>query len=72
MPASAIFRVMGRPKKWRESTLARLAAGTLDRIKAALGDGEHKTDFIRTAIERELRRREGKERKPKRCHSSSG
>ena len=33
-------------------------AGTLDRIDAALEDGEKRADFIRDAVERELRRRE--------------
>jgi hypothetical protein len=37
---------------------AKFAAGTLDRIAAALADGEERTAFIREAVERELARRE--------------
>lgn len=37
---------------------ARFAAGTFDRITAVLGDGEDRTDFVREAVDRELKRRE--------------
>ena len=40
-------------------TPARLPAGTLDRIEAVLRRDERRADFIRAAIERELKRREG-------------
>jgi predicted DNA-binding protein len=51
---------MGRPKINEEQTPARLPAGTLARIDAALDDGEKRADLIREAIERELKRRERK------------
>jgi metal-responsive CopG/Arc/MetJ family transcriptional regulator len=49
---------MGRKQINQEQTPARLPAGTLDRIDAVLDDGENRSDFIRSAIERELKRRE--------------
>ena len=53
------FRPMGRPRINEDHTPARLPAGTLDRIEAVLREREKRADFIRTAIERELKRREG-------------
>jgi hypothetical protein len=44
---------MGRPRQWDENMTARFP-----RMLAALKDGETKTDFIREAVERELKRRE--------------
>jgi hypothetical protein len=49
---------MGRPRINEDHTPARLPAGTLDRIEAVLRKRERRADFIRAAIERELRRRE--------------
>lgn len=49
---------MGRTKKWEEDMQARFAKGTFDRIAAVLGDEEERTDFVREAVERELKRRE--------------
>lgn len=49
---------MGRKKINEEQTPARLPAGTLDRIDSVLIDGEKRSDLIREAIEREVRRRE--------------
>ena len=49
---------MGRKKQWPERVGAKFAAGTFDRIAAALADGEERTAFIREAVERELARRE--------------
>jgi hypothetical protein len=37
---------------------ARFPEGTFDRIQAVLKDDEDRTDFVREAVERELRRRE--------------
>jgi hypothetical protein len=54
------FRLMGRPRINEDHTPARLPAGTLDRIEAVLRKRERRADFIRAAIERELRRREGR------------
>jgi len=39
--------------------MARFPKGTLDRIKTALRKGESQADFVREAVELELRRREG-------------
>ena len=48
----------GRPKINEEQTPARLPAGTLDRIDGVLADREKRANFIRAAVERELKRRE--------------
>ncbi len=48
---------MGRKKRWAEDMVARFPEGTFDRIKAVLTDGEDRTDFVRDAVERELKRR---------------
>lgn len=50
----------GRPKKWSEDMQARFPAGTFERIEAVLEKDEDRTDFVRAAVERELRRRERK------------
>jgi hypothetical protein len=42
-----------------DKTIARFPKGTLDRIKTILRDGESQADFMREAVELELRRREG-------------
>lgn len=49
---------MGRKKLWEEDMQARFAKGTLKRMEAALEKGETKTDLVREAVERELKRRE--------------
>lgn len=49
---------MGRKQINHEQTPARFAEGTLARIDAVLSDREKRSDFIRTAVEQELRRRE--------------
>lgn len=49
---------MGRKRINDEQTPARFPAGTLDRIDAALEDGEKRSDLIREAVDRELKRRE--------------
>ena len=51
---------MGRKKRWAEDMQARFPEGTFDRIEAVLAEDEDRTDFIREAVERELRRRERK------------
>jgi hypothetical protein len=38
---------------------ARFPDGTFSRIAAVLASGEDRTDFVRTAVENELDRREG-------------
>lgn len=49
---------MGRKRQWAEDMVARFAAGTFARIAAAVLPGEDRTDFVRAAVERELRARE--------------
>jgi hypothetical protein len=49
---------MGRKMLYPDKIIAPLPAGSLDRIKAVLQEGEDKTDLLREAIERELKRRE--------------
>lgn len=52
---------MGRTKRWAEDMQARFSEGTFDRIEAVLTGDEDRTDFIREAVERELKRRERRE-----------
>lgn len=47
----------GRKKQFTERLQLPLADGTTARIDSALDDGEVRLDFIRAAIERELKRR---------------
>lgn len=49
---------MGRKQINHEQTPARFPEGTLARIDAVLDDGEKRSDLIREAVERELKRRE--------------
>jgi hypothetical protein len=49
---------MGRKQINHEQTPARFPEGTLDRIDAILEEGEGRADFIRKAVEKELKRRE--------------
>ncbi len=51
---------MGRMKRWAEDMQARFPEGTFDRIEAVLAENEDRTDFVREAVERELKRRERK------------
>jgi metal-responsive CopG/Arc/MetJ family transcriptional regulator len=51
---------MGRKQINHEQIPARLPEGTLDRMDAVLGEGEKRSDLIREAVERELKRRERK------------
>jgi len=55
---AAIRPRMGRKLRWPERVMAKLAAGTLERIAAVLEKGEERTAFLREAIEREIERRE--------------
>lgn len=54
---------MGRKKQWAEDMQARFAEGTFTRISAVLRDGEDRTDFVRTAVEREIDAREREARR---------
>jgi hypothetical protein len=48
---------VGRKLEWPEKFLTSFAAGTLERVRAALADGEDVRTFIRDAVEREIKRR---------------
>lgn len=49
---------MGRKQINHEQTPARFPEGTLDRIDSVLEEGEKRSDLIREAVEREIKRRE--------------
>ena len=49
---------VGRRKQWAEDMQARFAEGTFERIAPLLGPGEDRTDFVREAVDREIKRRE--------------
>jgi hypothetical protein len=55
---SATATRVGRKRQWAEDMVARFRAGTFARIAAVLEGGEDRTDFVREAVERELKRRE--------------
>jgi len=57
-----IARRVGRIKINDEQTPARFPEGTLGRIDAVLAEKEKRSDFIRSAVEAELARRERKSR----------
>jgi hypothetical protein len=62
--AAAMPVSVGRKKQWKERFWAVVPEGTVARIDAALKTGEPRTQFVRDAIERELKRREkAKEKK---------
>jgi hypothetical protein len=48
---------MSRRREWSENMTARFTAGTFARITAVLKENEDRTDFVREAVERELKRR---------------
>lgn len=55
---SVIPAKVGRKKRWAEDMQARFPEGTFERIQAVLEGKEDRTDFVREAVERELKRRE--------------
>jgi hypothetical protein len=57
---SVIPSKVGRKKRWAEDMQARFPEGTFERIQAVLESKEDRTDFVRSAVERELKRREKK------------
>jgi hypothetical protein len=57
-PESASCPGVGRKKRWSEDMQARFKAGTFARIERVLEEEEDRTDFVRQAVERELKRRE--------------
>jgi predicted DNA-binding protein len=59
-PISDSHSRMGRPPMNVKATVVRLGDGVPERIDAVLKPKEKRADLIREAIERELKRREGK------------
>ena len=60
---------MGRKKLWHQRTAVKFPQGTFERIAAVLQKPkEVRMDFIRKAVERELRFREAKHRPKKPRH----
>jgi hypothetical protein len=53
---------VGRKKLWHERAGIKFARGTFARIAAVLEPGEVRMDLVRTAVERELKRREATKR----------
>ena len=51
---------MGRPPLYPEKILVQFEPGTLARLTDVLADDEERATFIRTAVEREIKRRERK------------
>lgn len=49
---------MGRRQINHEQTPARFPEGTLERIDAVLDEGEKRSDLIREAVDREIKKRE--------------
>jgi hypothetical protein len=49
---------LARPKQYVETVMARLVAGTWARMDAVLAPDKTRGDFVRTAIEELLKRRE--------------
>lgn len=56
---------MGRKKTNFEQMPARFPDGTFERIDAVLDPDENRTDFLRLAVEKELKRRERERPKQK-------
>jgi len=54
---------MGRIRINDESVVARFPKGTLARIDDVLAEKEKRADFIREAIDREIKRREAAEKR---------
>lgn len=56
---SAIAPRMGRPKLNFENMPGRFPEGTFARIDAVRREGENRSDFLKAAVEAEIKRREG-------------
>jgi hypothetical protein len=54
---SSYEKKMGRIRRWHEDMVARFVEGTIAAIDAVLKENETRTDFVREAVARELRRR---------------
>jgi hypothetical protein len=50
----------GRPRQWHEDMMARFSEGTFARMDAVRRPHEARTEFIREAVDRELKRRDKK------------
>jgi hypothetical protein len=59
--------MVGRKRLFTENMLARFPEGTFKRIRAVLEKREDRTEFVRTAVEKELRERS----KPKKFSRNS-
>jgi len=64
-PAKTKVRT-GRPRQWHEDMVARFSKGTFAKMDASRRPGETRTELVREAVDRELKRREGERqsRKP--------
>lgn len=56
--ASGSRSLVGRKKRWAQDMQARFPPGTFERIAAVLNEKEDRTDFVRSAVEEKLKRRE--------------
>jgi hypothetical protein len=54
---------VGRKKRWHEIMGAPFPKGTFARMDVVLKDKEDRTDLVRDAVERELKRREGTQKR---------
>ena len=52
-----IKRPNGRPLMYPDKTIVRMVKGSLKRINQALRDNEYQGDFMRLAVEKELKAR---------------
>jgi hypothetical protein len=57
-PPLATPRHVGRKKRWSEDMQARFPEGTFEQIASVLKTNEDRTDFVREAVEREIKRRQ--------------
>ncbi len=60
---SSNIRPVGRIRINDESVVARFPKGTLARIDDVLAEKEKRADFIREAVDREIKRREAAEKR---------
>jgi hypothetical protein len=54
---------MGRKRLWFDVMTTPFPSGTFERMKAVRGKRESRTDFVRAAVEKELKRRAGAAKK---------
>lgn len=53
----AVKRPNGRPLQYPDKTIVRMPPGFLKRVNQGLKEGENQGDFMRLAVEKELRSR---------------